>query len=205
MIGVNIGLEGVFNANSPCVSNKTNFSVRNIPNISNVSATNNAPLSEHIANLPQTPPDGSDIGQYSECNINFHPLLGLNFANRDPCNGEAIFPEWVPVKAKGFDFENKSVILEGTVVEGNYPGVLLKNKFYDMEPPQVSFKDIPISDYTHDMSFHVMPDSPEYTNILGLRHDKCPPPNPDNKMCIDQDPAIEVEWELGLAAGNDYL
>jgi hypothetical protein len=88
-----------------------------------------------------------------------------------------VLPEWLPVP----DPRNPA-ILEGIVVEH----------------PKVSFEDMPINHYTHDVCFQVVPDSTpdrRYQNLLGIRVF-------ENGSEQEQQ-TIEVEWECGLGASND--
>lgn len=87
-------------------------------------------------------------------------------------------PEWPYVRgdpnpANGkplHDYENKSVILEGTVVQGVFNGNLSQVKHsercYNADVPHIAFEDLSYFPYTHDMNFEVLPDMPAYTNLL---------------------------------------
>jgi hypothetical protein len=76
--------------------------------------------------------------------------------------------------------------LEGTVVSSN-----------------VAFEDLPLSHYTHDFNFRVLPDDTadnRFTNLLGIQE------NPITRERLppdEQQSTIQVEWETGLAADND--
>jgi hypothetical protein len=109
------------------------------------------------------------------------------FYTYDPVNKcidvSPLFPEWPPVE------DYNPVVLEGEVVwpsSGDYPG------------RGVSFKDLPISHYTHDFDFAVRPDpTPDnrYTNLLGIQV--------HNDGTETRQDVIGVEWETGLGASND--
>ena len=108
------------------------------------------------------------------------------FYTYDPINKcidvSPLFPEWPLVE--GYN----PVVLEGEVVEGggDYPA------------RGVSFKDLPISHYTHDFDFAVRPDpTPDnrYTNLLGTQI--------HNDGSETRQNVIGVEWETGLGASND--
>ncbi len=106
-------------------------------------------------------------------------IITLNrFVNQKSADVGPLFPAWKPVN----DPANRNLaVLEGTVADA-----------------EVAWHDVPISHYTHDMTFKVRPDpTPDnrYTNLLGIQID------PKNGQRSQQQ-EIEVEWESGLGAAN---
>lgn len=131
-----------------------------------------------LSTLPPTPTPpqqhlSSEADPGKRCTINLNRFLNLKSAEVGP-----LFPAWKPVN----DPANRILaVLEGTVREA-----------------EVAWHDVPISHYTHDMTFKVRPDpTPDnrYTNLLGVQID----PRTGQRS---QQPIIEVEWESGLAAAN---
>jgi hypothetical protein len=104
---------------------------------------------------------------WSEADINRLPScfthitkLGIHVADFEEAG--RIFPEWVPVEST-----HPTQTLEGTVVPGS-PDLDLQSNDW----PHVSNEDWPTDHYTHDVTFHVVPDTTydsRYTNLLGYR------------------------------------
>jgi hypothetical protein len=128
--------------------------------------------------LPSPPPPQQHISSESE--VGARPcVVSLNrFLNLKSADVGRIFPEWKSVN----DPANRILaVLEGRVTDA-----------------EVAFHDVPISHYTHDMTFDVRPDATpdnRYTNLLGIQID----PKTGQRS---QQQEIEVEWETGLAAAN---
>ena len=100
-----------------------------------------------------------------------------------------MMPAWRPVVS-----HNTSVVLEGRVlpIEGfDGPGWI----------PHVSWEDLPLYHYTHDVGFNVWPDV-GYRNLLSryvdVSHDK--EGNETRDTVVRK--FVHCEWESGLAAGN---
>jgi hypothetical protein len=116
----------------------------------------------------------------------FSTVGTAGFWQYDPVNEQvnvgSIFPEWAPI------VDPSSVVLEGTAVP---------EKLNDRRP-SVSFQDLPISHYTHDFDFAVLPDATpdnRYANLLATQIYPA--------FNTARQEAIGVEWETGLAASND--
>jgi hypothetical protein len=128
--------------------------------------------------LPSPPPPQQHISSESE--VGARPcVVSLNrFLNLKSADVGRIFPEWKPVN----DPVNRILaVLEGRVTDA-----------------EVAFHDVPISHYSHDMTFDVRPDATpdnRYTNLLGVQID----PKTGQRS---QQQEIEVEWESGLGAAN---
>jgi hypothetical protein len=128
------------------------------------------------------PPSGPGIQRHisSESEVGANPcVVSLNrFLGFKSADVGRIFPEWKPVN----DPANRILaVLEGRVTEA-----------------EVAFHDVPLSHYSHDFTFHVLPDRTldnRFTHLLGIQID----PKTGQRT---QQPVIEVEWETGLAAGN---
>jgi hypothetical protein len=104
--------------------------------------------------LPSPPPPQQHISSESE--VGARPcVVSLNrFLNLKSADVGRIFPEWKPVN----DPVNRILaVLEGRVTDA-----------------EVAFHDVPISHYSHDMTFDVRPDATpdnRYTNLLGVQID----------------------------------
>jgi hypothetical protein len=115
----------------------------------------------------------SEADPGKKCTITLNRFLNFKSADVGP-----LFPAWKPVN----DPANRILaVLEGTVTDA-----------------EVAWHDVPISHYSHDMTFHVRPDATRdnrYTNLLGVQID----PRTGQRS---QQQEIEVEWETGLGAAN---
>ena len=128
---------------------------------------------------PQGVPTPPQQHLSSEADPGKRCTITLNrFANLASAEVGLIFPAWKPVNDPG---NRNLAVLAGTVKDA-----------------EVAFHDVPISHYTHDMTFKVEPDpTPDnrYTNLLGIQID----PKTGKRS---QQQEIEVEWESGLGAAN---
>lgn len=101
-----------------------------------------------------------------------------------------ILPSWRPV----VNHDSVSV-LEGQIMP--IPG----HEGYEFGVPHVSFEDLPLYHYTHDLSFNVFPDE-SYRNLLSRYISISKDENGNElKDTIVRD-WVHCEWESGLAAGN---
>ncbi|HLK58262.1 MAG TPA: hypothetical protein VKU00_16975 [Chthonomonadaceae bacterium] len=151
-------------------------------------------------------------------------MKGSDILSGQPFKDDSIdvgreFPEWQPVGQPKPVPNGNSLVIGRSYVE--LEGIIADN---DVLKPvdgtaHVSFEDFPISHYTHDFCFKVNPD-PAFKFLLALQHhpdtftQEDPETNPNNRPIHQNPPVrhknpdtiqaqIEVEWENGLAAGND--
>jgi Concanavalin A-like lectin/glucanases superfamily len=143
-----------------------------------------------------------------------YPMEACNENDGQPEFGQGILPEWIPVTRDCSEPANiascngdkkeaflRAVVLEGVVVEGKLPRkVLLHNEETSedqvAEPPHISVVDGTWNHYTHDFAFQVKPFT-NYENLLGW--------NVADSSKQLRRATIEVEWESGLAAGNQFF
>ena len=120
--------------------------------------------------------DQADRGIAADCT--YHFTVYWFFGSTFPKNFSRILPEWrsvgetMPPDHAGFHPRPALQTLEGTVTHAG-----------------VSMEDAPISHFTHDFTFDVVPD-PIYRFLLS------------NKGRLGIQREIEVEWETGLAQGD---